>query len=265
MRTQEYIDSGILEAYVGGMLDEEESKQVDAMASTHPEVHAELEAIRQTITSYAHQKSAGPSTQLLSSLKQQIAEEQVNSKPPADDGADVPVRTIAPARWWAVAASVLLLVSLSFNLYQQTKVTDANEMIARLQGEKLEITNLYQQTTNSYNQRMAVLGNVDNLKIPMTGLPISPESFATVYWNTKSNYVFISCDNLPAPPDGHQYQLWAIKDGQAPIDAGIFDHNDTIQQLKVIKGEVLAFAVTLEKEGGTPNATVDRTYVKGFI
>jgi anti-sigma-K factor RskA len=38
-----------------------------------------------------------------------------------------------------------------------------------------------------------------------------------------------------------------------------------VQELKVIKGDVRAFAVTLEKEGGSPIATVDKTYVKGFI
>ena len=99
----------------------------------------------------------------------------------------------------------------------------------------------------------------------MDGSELSPESFANVFWNKKSNAVFISVDNLPEPPHGHQYQLWAIKEGQAPIDAGIFDHNNLVQRLKIIQGEVLAFAVTLEKEGGTPNATVENTYVKGFL
>ncbi len=107
--------------------------------------------------------------------------------------------------------------------------------------------------------------NKDNVHIRMDGLPLSPESYANVFWNTKTNAVFISVDNLPEPPAGHQYQLWAIKPGQAPIDAGIFDHNKLVQELKIIRGEVQAFAVTLEKEGGSPIASVDQTYVKGFL
>jgi hypothetical protein len=38
-----------------------------------------------------------------------------------------------------------------------------------------------------------------------------------------------------------------------------------VQELKVIRGDVAAFAVTLEIEGGVQDASVDKTYVKVFL
>ena len=122
-----------------------------------------------------------------------------------------------------------------------------------------------QQELDYASLKVAHFLSVDNIHVRMDGSQLSPKSFANVFWNKNSNAVFISVDNLPEPPHGHQYQLWAIKENEAPIDAGIFDHNNLVQELKVIKGDVIAFAVTLEVEGGTPNATVEKTFVKGFL
>ena len=103
--------------------------------------------------------------------------------------------------------------------------------------------------------------------VKMPGIPTSPapSSMATVYWNTESKEVYLLVNQLPMPVPDKQYQLWAIVDGH-PVDAGVFDmdKNFSFVKLKTIpKAE--AFAITLEKKGGSTTPSMDAMYVMGKV
>ena len=68
--------------------------------------------------------------------------------------------------------------------------------------------------------------------------------------------------NLPSVPEGMQYQLWAIIDGK-PVDAGMISTEKGIYHIQKMKsfGRAEAFAITLEKAGGSPTPTMDQMYV----
>ncbi|RYF96535.1 MAG: anti-sigma factor, partial [Chitinophagaceae bacterium] len=101
--------------------------------------------------------------------------------------------------------------------------------------------------------------------VPGNGSP-DPSSIATIYWDKKKAEVFILVNNLPKAPSDKQYQLWAIVDNK-PVSAGVFDVNENSEYLLKmtnISGPAVAFAVTLEKRGGseTPQGAM---YVLGAI
>lgn len=278
MNTKEYIKSGILEAYWAGELSEVEMKEVDQVAHEYPEVKRELEEIRNSLSEYGALTGATPKQSILASALGKIGEDDKTRFFDAmsdDQEKEVIIKRVNIVPVWSIAASILLVVSAGFNFLFFTEFKKAKEEVAQLetsvnqlqqdQSVLADLANDQKLEIEYANLRIAHFLNKDNVHIRMDGMPISPNSYANVFWNTESNAVFISVDNLPEPPQGHQYQLWAIKPGKAPIDAGIFDHNLKVQQLKVIKGNVSAFAVTLEKEGGSPVATVDKTFVKGFL
>ena len=67
---------------------------------------------------------------------------------------------------------------------------------------------------------------------------------------------------MPAAPTGKQYQLWAIVDG-SPVDAGMITTDKgsySIQKMKSF-GKADAFAITLEKTGGSPTPTMSEMVV----
>lgn len=267
MNIQKYIESGILEAYISGELTEKEMVEVNQMAEQYPEIKQELEAQFEALNQYAKATNKEVDESVLKSVLDNISKEEkdkflhlINEEPEIKKVSIVPV--------WSIAATILLVVSLGFNYIFYSQFKETKERLAQLESTNSLLAEQVSNTEQSldYAQlRIAHFLNEDNIHVRMDGLEIAPESYANVFWNKKSNAVFISVDNLPEPPHGHQYQLWAIKPGQAPIDAGIFDHNQLVQELKVIKGNVQAFAVTLEEEGGSPIATVEKTYVKGFL
>jgi hypothetical protein len=277
VNTKEYIKSGILESYWAGELTEEEMIEVDRMADLHPEIKAELQEIRDALIEYGHLTQNKPSQEVLQHAYEQIKEGEKDRMMNviAEDDPEIIIKRVNVVPVWSIAASILLVVSAGFNFLFFTEFKkakgEADELAAvvnSLEQDQIALANVTNEQALKLeyaNLRIAHFLNQDNVHVRMDGLPLSPDSYANVFWNTKSNAVFISVDNLPEPPQGHQYQLWAIKEGQAPIDAGIFDHSLLIQELKVIKGDVVAFAVTLEEEGGSPIATVDQTFVKGFL
>jgi len=70
-------------------------------------------------------------------------------------------------------------------------------------------------------------------------------------------------NKLPQAPSGKQYQLWALVDGK-PVDAGMIGDCNGLCRLKNIP-RAQAFAITLEREGGSPTPTMDQMYVLGKV
>ncbi len=269
MDIKAYISSGKLEAYWMGELSNEEMLEVDLMADQYPLIKQELEAIKNTVNKYAAISAQNPSNHLLEKVMSATEEHQASaSSLAAEEIAPSLPEKNSTKMYWTVAASILLAVSIGINVLFYSKWQNSEQQLVALNQEVAVLANRVMTTNQQLDDaslRVAHFLNKDNIHVRMDGLDLSPNSFANVFWNRKTNGVFISVDNLPEPPHGHQYQLWAIKAGQPPIDAGIFEHHQRIQELKTIKGDVIAFAVTLEKEGGTQNATVENTYVKGLL
>ncbi|MFY0592216.1 anti-sigma factor [Roseivirga sp.] len=268
MDIKEYIKSGILEAYLAGELTNAQMVEVDEMAFEHPEIQDELNAIRDSINQYAEAEEKAPNKEILRKTLLSIKESEKEQFLQVLEDEEIKIKRVNVIPAWSIAASILLVMSLGFNYIFYSEFKSAKDQLSVLESSQESLAN---QVDNNRLElqyaelRIAHFLNEDNIHVRMDGLDVAPESFANVFWNKNNNSVFISVDNLPEPPHGHQYQLWAIKPGLAPIDAGIFDHSKLVQELKVIKGNVQAFAVTLEKEGGSPIATVDKTYVKGFL
>lgn len=268
MDIQEYIASGILEAYLSGELSKTEMLEVDEMAFKYPEIQEELNVIKDAIKAYSDSQLKQPNKQVLEKTLSAIKESEKEKFLQVLEEEEVKIKRVNVVPIWTIAASLLLFISLGFNYIFYKEYNSAKDQLAVLESSQTSLANEVNQNQQELQYaelRIAHFLNEDNIHVRMDGESLSPQSFANVFWNKKNNAVFISVDNLPEPPSGHQYQLWAIKPGLAPIDAGIFDHNQLVQELKVIKGNVQAFAVTLEVEGGSPIATVDKTFVKGFL
>ena len=79
-----------------------------------------------------------------------------------------------------------------------------------------------------------------------------------VAWDPKMNRGMISMQNLPAPPPGHDYQLWVLDpNAPAPISAGLLKMEPGSQTFAVqpMTTSGPGFAISLEPEGGRPTPT----------
>ena len=275
MDSKEYISSGILESYILGHASPEEAGILECVMKNNAEVKAAYEEAQKTFELLATAQAVTPPNDLKSKIWDKIQLEQnvedekpvipLNSVEPKAEIQQIETqeRKIEKSNGWknfAVAATVLFLVSIGANLYWMSSQNEMKNELAVLKSDK-QSQNLAMQ---NLEQKLKITSNPNMLKIVLAGVEKHPESNAVVYWDKTSKDVYLTANSLPKAPEGMQYQLWAIADGK-PVSAGMYtDDKDAKIALANIPS-AQAFAITLEKEGGSEIPTMENMYVMGGV
>ncbi|RIJ34429.1 hypothetical protein D1627_16065 [Pontibacter oryzae] len=242
-------------------------REVEQMAASSAEVRAALDETLAALEQYAHAHAIAPNPSLKSRVMQQVEDEALEREALAA----IPLRPAqdsSPYRWMFAASITLFLVSgiLSVYFYSQWKQTESRLAVALAQDQQMA------QNFNTVSQRMEqqevllrMLRDENYRPVKLQGVASHPDANVMVYWSPEQQHVYVDAVQLPEPPEGKQYQLWALRDGQ-PIDAGMLQLNGqtAMQQMKQI-GAAQAFAITLEPEGGSQNPTLEAMYVMGEV
>ncbi|ABG57637.1 anti-sigma factor [Cytophaga hutchinsonii] len=276
MNTQEYISSGVLELYILGALDQKEADEVAYNVAAYPEIAAELEQLQQTMEGYAQAHAVKPSENFKKNLFAEIekrAAAETMAAPEKQQPKTIPLNKPASSFNWLVAASVTVAIfstATSFYFWSQWKNTEGQLISLREENQIFAqnanfMIDSNKQVIAEKTHYFAFVTDTATTRVTLKGLPISPSSTALVFWNKQTKEVFIDVKSLPVPPAGMQYQLWALDKG-IPIDAGVFNLADagSLQKLKTIQS-AQAFAVTLEKAGGSPTPTLEMIHILGTI
>lgn len=274
-----YIETGILELYVLGQLNVIEQKEVESMADEYPEIREEINAIEIAMEQYAVSHAIQPTSGLEKKILEKIAP-QFNSKISNNhsNGKIIPLHdphaasTIRSLRFALVACAGLLIISIVALYAAHDKLGIANQQIASLTSEKdrYASTVSFMKEENKDLQEIATIsGDPTWTSVKLDGTAISPKATMMVYWHKSGQHVMV--DNtrmsLPLNDAAHQYQLWAIVDGK-PVDLGVFDAQTQPKKLLVAMKEVgsaQAFAVSLEKRGGSISPTMEKIVVQGGV
>lgn len=256
MNIEEYISSGILEAYALGEVTPEQRQELERLLEEHEPLRNELSRIELTMEALAMELAAEPEGHLKEAILKKV-------KPAAK------VVEMRPTFWkWAAAASIAVALTTSFLAYTYHE---------RWKESSIALTNLLaqnQQMAQDYhvvNEKLdkiqhdfEVIENAAFTKVVMKGTSDAPEALATVYWNSGTQEVYLSIQNLRELSQVNQFQLWAIVDG-APVDAGVFDGDGNgLLKMKPVKGAT-AFAITIEPRGGNAIPSLGTMQVMGSL
>ena len=279
MNTQEYINSGIIEQYLFGNVSPQERQEVECMSHIYPEIKNELLSQQSAIEQYAMATQIAPPADLKAKILQKIKEQnktadtqQTVNQPEVAISEDVvkkdnvirmdekPSGNSSFFRYLAAASVLFTIVLAGLSYYQ---FGNYKETLAQMSDD----ANGLKADMATMSQKMAIIQDPSYQKITMPGIKEkSPESMATIYWNQDKKSVYINTNNLPKHAPGHQFQLWAIKDG-VPVSMGMipqdFDSETLIKMEDIDKAE--AFAITLEKKGGVLSPTMSEMYVMAAI
>jgi hypothetical protein len=276
-----YISSGVLELYATGHLSASEEAEVESLARQYPEIRAELAAITRALDQYAALHAQTPPVALKAKVLTFVKTASADKGGRPETGALEPEARVVPLvpggqraasqafKWLVAAALFLLLVSnaLSIYFYRNWKKAEERLDVAEAsQQQYVQTIKGVQEQLNHKEKVLALVGDPETRKVELKGLAKSPDSRVMVYWHQPSNSVYLAVNNLPAPPPGRQYQLWALVDGK-PQDAGLLDTGVAFvshQQMKDVS-KAQAFAITLEPKGGRLAPTLDQMYVMGNI
>lgn len=270
MNVQDYIASGMIENYVLGLASAEERAEFERMSAAHSEVRAARESFELILEKQLQDQAITPPANLKSKVFAEIEVEKDSQQEKI-----IPIRRIlrVKANWArSVAAAAIILLAgstiLNFYFFTQYKkyINKYDELVAS--QNQMAITNKTLETKLSdYASAIGHMKDTGMALVKMVDVPTSPSPgcSTTVYWDTRSKDVYLLVNNLPKPASDKQYQLWAMVDGK-PVDAGIFDMNEGLPFMKMKNiPEAQAFAITLEKKGGSSVPTMESMYVMGKV
>lgn len=265
MDAKQFIESGILETYAMGLASAEEAKQVADMVARHPEVKAELAAIEASMENFDQQNAVAPPAELKSKILAQIGSVSGSQFPVSgaeERGKVVPLNAEPKQnnffKYAAGVALILLLGSAAYIFSLSSRLNESEDRIASLEGGLREarisdsmMTLMEQQVTAARNE-LAILKSPSMKSIELKGMEVAPDAKAMVYANTSNGDSYLEIMNLPAAPDGMQYQFWGIVDGK-PVDAGMIPLEGDIAGIHPMKTvpHAAAYAISLEPKGGS--------------
>ncbi len=275
MNIDNYISSGAIESYVLGIADAQEAAEVQQLSMEYPEIKQAITDFEAMLEVAAFANAITPATsvkeRVMVALQDEFTKPIVTTEPAKINGLPFSeidnVKRINSLKYLAAASVILLVASAALNIIFYSKYTKANEQVVALLNDKNTLTADNKNMQVKYldvTTNLQLLSDTNVIKVSMKGIAGKESNLATVYWNNKTKDVYLLANKLPEAPSDKQYQLWALVDGK-PVDAGMLsmDCNGVCKLKSVLNAQ--AFAITLEKKGGSPTPDLTQLQVIGNV
>ncbi len=262
MNLQEYISSGILEAYALGEATAAERASVERAVADYPEVREELKRVEMTLEKITFASAIAPPAAVKEKIFSRVFE--VSSKEKV-----VPFQSERSFWKYAAAASIAIAIISSYLAFYYNQLwRSSSQELAQIKSDNARMAedyNVVNQKLDKIQEDLGIISNTAFTRVIMKGTTNDPAALASVYWNSSTQEVYLSVQKLKEISGANQFQLWAIVNG-SPVDAGVFDLNNVagLLKMKSIKGAA-AFAVTVEPRGGKDAPTLETMQVVGSV
>jgi hypothetical protein len=275
----EYIASGILESVTLGLASPQEVQEVSCLSKIYPEIQAEFIRVQKRCEEVMLESAVAPNEAIRASLLKAISETPQEKAPEATrpEAKIISMNTAPEVKgtnpmWKMMAAASIILTigigSLWFLSNKEVKRLDSS--LASMQKKQLENDQVLQAMSLEKDHLQTVqevLAEQSMRTVMMKGTAMEPEATVKVMWSKDMKKAVMHADKIAPPPVNMQYQLWVIADGK-PVSVGVFTYDEVDQMTEpfdVNAQNISAFAITLEKMGGSPTPTMEKMVVMGAI
>ncbi len=261
---KEYIESGILEAYYMGSLTPQEEAEVIKHIRENADIAAEAAKIEEALEHFAKEHATTPPAHIEGEILKQIKfpERKTATQIPLPVTPKKPVAAIAAAAAILIGSAFLNIAMWNKNKAMESDLAELHQRMDTLRKTNERLTAL----VVNYNKSRDMMADEGMKTVVMHTVLKGHPMAATLYISNAEKAAYVMINALPAPPEGMQYQLWAIKDGKS-MDMGMIPGEiaGTAEVAKIpmplVAGE--AYAISLEKKGGSPSPTSEQIYVYG--
>jgi anti-sigma-K factor RskA len=108
-----------------------------------------------------------------------------------------------------IAAAVAIGLGLQSHTLQQEMAATRQEIASLRQGQET-----IAQTDSRYRDAIALMGQTDSRTLTMVGTGAIAQASGQVMITPQQNRALLVVKNMPPPPSGKVYHLWAIVEGQ---------------------------------------------------
>lgn len=287
MNVEEYISSGILEAYVLSDLSDQEMREVQCMSHIYPEIQEELTRIEESLEFFAMQGKMQTPDFMKERIMAAIAETEQDGEAPIVEEKAAKLKSLnnqessrGGRSMLLVAASIALLLISSYTAFQWVQGTNENERLqAKIESQKGKLKSQGADLMTSSKslkelrseledkkERLAFVSKEGTSKIALNGVPGHEGSRVTMYYDKLTAESYCEINQLEELSDDQQYQLWAIVDGK-PISMSVFSIDENKQDWMKMEdiANVQTFAITIEPYGGVESPTLENMVVAGNV
>ena len=230
--------SGLMHEFVLGLTSEEEHEEMEALLQKDPVLRREVTALKQSLLHYA--KTYAPAV-------------------PASGGAGSG-RPKPKAKYASLAPFAIGAVMLAFFSIAWTRQAAQTQRLRQALASCIEKEDDNQAVAQLYSQ-IAAKGA---LPVPLQGTQLAPDARSVVFWNPAKKTAWLNSGGLPAPPAGHQYQVWADVDGEM-IPLGLIQLNGGDMHPIQYVPQAASLNITIEPLGGSKHPTVSKLMASGII
>lgn len=262
MDINEMINSGNLELYVFGLLNEDESKEINELAKINPIIEKEIISIEKAILNLSSSFSPSISVENFEKIKAKLELKHayiIESKQKTIN--------LKYINW---AAIIMLLIGIGF---QFDKLNESLSTIKTIESEKSKlqksVNDLQIKNKETYTALNIIRDNKNTI-ITLVGQKVAPTATAKIYWNKKTATVYVDASGLPEPPEGKVYQIWSLQLSPilTPTSIGLLENfKGNNEKLFAVNrsNDAQAFGITLEPIGGSKTPTMEQLYTLGKI
>lgn len=274
----EYIASGILESVTLGLASPQEEQEVACLSKIYPEIQAEFIRVQKRCEEMMLENAQAPDPSVRSSLLKTIAETPQEKAPEKKQEAKIvtlnptpEIKGVNPMWKMMAAASLLLTIGIGALWFiSNREVKRLDTMMASMEKDQLKNDQLLQAMIIEKDHLQTVqevLAEQSMRTVVLKGTSMEPEAAVKVMWSKDMKKAVMHAEKITPPPANMQYQLWVIADGK-PVSVGLFNYDEVEQMtdpFDVNAQNITAFAITLEKMGGSPTPTMEKMVVMGPI
>lgn len=271
----EYIASGILESVTLGLASQQEVQEVACLSKIYPEIREEFVRVQKRCEEMMLETAVAPNPSVRAAVLKSIAaipQDNPETKPEATIvslHATPEIKGVSPM--WKMMAAASLILTLGVGtlwVISNREVKRMDSQLASMENENRKNDQVLQALVLEKDHLQSVqdvLAHQSTQMVMMTGTEKEPDATVKVMWSTDMKKAVMHADKIAPPPADMQYQLWVIADGK-PVSVGLFNYDEVEQMTEpfdVNAQNITAFAITLEKRGGSPTPTMENMVVMG--
>ncbi len=246
MTKKEIIESGVLEQYVLGLLENDEEAQVLSWLEKYPDLRDHLIGIETLMEQIALDESIEPPPEARQNVLDRV-EAEMNSRKP-EKGSNSFLQSLG----WIAAGICLLaagmLWSSNKNVISELETLKSDKAI-------LEKSCAEERKASDENRRLLDLYESEVFTtVALEGTENYSNSRAVVFWNNQDRVAYLNCVRFPKPPDGHIYQIWVDVDGEM-LSTGTFSGEGGLIELRHYD-RITSLNITIEKGQGSDHPDV---------
>lgn len=275
INVKEYIESGIIEDYVLGLLTAPERSDVERYLILHNEIAAELESVTASLSIFAVLGAVEPKPYMQQRIWDAVGSLTASTKPNNAEASIIQAvgkKSNTNIKSWFAYSSVAVLVLISvFAIYW------SNSANKELEGIYAQIKMLSKENNVLSAKVIALNEEIENSKsiyelpnkkiIELIGKSNKAKnSLAIAIWDQENGDVYLDIKKIPENPEGTNYQLYALTQIGQEIKVGPIDFRKKkkISPIGKVRDAIL-FKIILENEDRNNSIKYNELFLDGKV